>query len=154
MQTTVAVPPPEAFRVFTDELDQWWRRGRAYRIGDASSVLRLEPGVGGRLVETYQVKGRAKEHAFGEVTVWDPPARLVLSWRNVNFAPDEVTEVEVLFAPSARGTQVTIVHRGWAQIRGDHPARHGAEPGPFLAMMGTWWGTLATALRERLTPPA
>jgi uncharacterized protein YndB with AHSA1/START domain len=151
VQTSVAVPPAEAFRVFTEEIDAWWRRGLAYRIGGTSSTLRLEPGLGGKLVETYEIKGRSKSHAFGTVTVWQPPERLVLEWRNVNFAPGEVTEVEVVFAPSARGTQVTLVHRGWSKIRPDHPARHGRAPGPFLADMGQWWGGLVMDLRERVS---
>jgi len=28
---TVAVPPGEAFRIFTQEIDQWWRRGPRFR---------------------------------------------------------------------------------------------------------------------------
>ena len=28
----VDVPPAEAFAMFTDEIDEWWRTGPAYRI--------------------------------------------------------------------------------------------------------------------------
>jgi hypothetical protein len=56
--------------------------------------------------------------------------------------------VEVRFQPSPSGTLVTVEHRGWSRIRPDHPARHGLEVGPFLRMMGLWWGDLLSALRE------
>ena len=44
----VRVPPAVAFRVFTEEIDQWWRRGAKYRIaGKHRSVVHIEGGVGG-----------------------------------------------------------------------------------------------------------
>jgi hypothetical protein len=73
---------------------------------------------------------------------------LVLTWRAVNFAPEEETEVEVLFEPSPSGTLVTVCHRGWSKIRPDHPARHGQDVRAFLQGMGHWWGDLLTSLRE------
>jgi uncharacterized protein YndB with AHSA1/START domain len=84
----------------------------------------------------------------GRVKVWEPPQRLVLTWRALNFAPDEHTEVEVRFEPSGTGTQVTVQHRGWASLRPDHPARHGLEGAALSRMVGLWWGDLMSALRE------
>jgi len=83
------------------------------------------------------------------VTRWEPPELLVLEWRAVNFAPEERTEVEVRFEPSASGTRVTVTHRGWSRIRPDHPARHGAAPAAFIRTMALWWGELMSSLRER-----
>jgi uncharacterized protein YndB with AHSA1/START domain len=147
----VAVPPARAFRVFTEEIDQWWRRGLRYRIGRGRSVLHLEGKVGGRLYESFEKPGgKARIFETGQVTVWEPPHRLVLKWRAVNFAPAEQTEVEVLFQPSPSGTLVTIKHRGWSQIRPDHPARHQLDVPAFIRMMGLWWAELMTSLREHL----
>ena len=43
----VEVEPALAFRVFTEEIDQWWRRGSRFRVsGRSHGILRLEPGVG------------------------------------------------------------------------------------------------------------
>jgi len=78
----------------------------------------------------------------------EEPARLVLEWRNANFAPNERTEVEVLFEPAGGGTRVTVQHRGWAALRPDHPARHNLAGSAFSRMMGLWWGDQLTALRE------
>lgn len=146
----VEVPPDEAFRVFTEEIDQWWRRGLKYRVsGKHRGVMCLEPKLGGRLFESWTADGAEQAAATGLVTAWDPPTRLVLEWRNVNFSATEKTEVEVCFAPSPSGTEVTLVHRGWSDIRADHPARHGHDVPAFLRMMGMWWGEQLTSLRLR-----
>jgi uncharacterized protein YndB with AHSA1/START domain len=149
----VRVPPSEAFRVFTEEIDGWWRPGLRYRIGKHRSVVHLEPKLGGRLFESFQTAAGEKVKETGRVTCFDPPSRLVLTWRAVNFAPDEETEVEVSFKPSPSGTLVTVCHRGWSALRADHPVRHGQPPSVFLATMGRWWADLMTALRERVEPP-
>ena len=146
----VRVSPPDAFRIFTEEIDQWWRRGRAYRLaGKRGSVMCLEAGVGGRLLESYQLRGETRVVETGTVTVWEPPTRLVFEWRSVTFAEGERTEVEVEFAPSPSGTIVTVTHRGWAAIRDDHPVRHGAATRAFLADLGRWWGALLSSMRGR-----
>ncbi len=145
----VAVEPSVAFRVFTEEIDLWWRAGLKYRIGGKHrSVIRLEPGVGGRLFESFESRSGTRVFDTGRVTVWEPPTRLVFEWRAVNFARSEKTEVEVLFEPSASGTLVSVTHRGWSRIRADHPARHGHDVPVFLRMLGLWWGDLMSSLRE------
>lgn len=149
VSVTVAVPPAEAFEIFTCETDLWWRRGMRFRAGGRSpGALHFEPGVGGRLFEEFHGAAGPQLVEFGRVTVWEPPKRLVFEWRNVNFAPGEKTEVDVDFAPSGAGTRVTVVHRGWASLRADHPARHGEETVAFIRGMGLWWGDLLSALRE------
>ena len=145
----VAVEPEVAFKVFTEEIDQWWRRGVKFRAsGKHPGVLRLEPWVGGRLFESIETESGLREVQTGRVTGWEPPSRLVFQWQGINFAPNETTEVEVQFASSRSGTSVTLTHRGWNQIRGDHPVRHGLATKEFCEMMGKWWSDLMTALRE------
>jgi uncharacterized protein YndB with AHSA1/START domain len=144
----VAIPRAEAFRVFTEEIDQWWRQGPAYRpSGQTRGVLILEPGVGGRLYETFDGEAGTRVIETGRVTAWDPPGRLVFEWRSPTFAPAERTEVEVQFAASPSGTMVTVIHRGWAAIRPDHPVRHGHDVPSFIRQIGMWWASLLTSLR-------
>lgn len=150
-QVLVEVPPAEAFRIFTEEIDQWWRGGLRYRIGKQRSVLHLEPKLGGRLFETFHTSSGEKSKETGRITAWQPPARFVLEWRAVNFAPDEKTEVEVQFEPTRSGTLVTVSHRGWSQLRPDHPVRHGQPAPAFIRTMALWWGSLLSSLRERAT---
>jgi hypothetical protein len=145
---SVRVSPPEAFRIFTEEIDQWWRHGRKYRLGRGRSVLHLEARLGGRLYESFGEGPRARIHETGQVLVWEPPARFVLEWRTANFAPEEKTEVEVRFAPSGESTLVTVEHRGWSHIRPDHPARHGEAVPAFVRQLGLWWADLLSSLRE------
>jgi uncharacterized protein YndB with AHSA1/START domain len=148
VSVSVAVAPAVAFQVFTEEIDRWWRRGLRFRIaGKRRGVIHLEPGVGGRMFESVETVAGTRVFETGRVTAWEPPARLVFEWRAANFAPDEKTEVEVTFEASGDGTLVTVTHRGWAAIRGDHPVRHGLEVAGFLRMHGLWWGDLLTSLR-------
>jgi uncharacterized protein YndB with AHSA1/START domain len=145
----VAVAPAIAFEVFTQETDLWWRRGLRYRLaGRRPGSLRFEPGLGGRLFESFETPSGIQVYEAGRVTVWQPPSRLVFTWRNSNFVAEESTEVEVLFEPTHTGTRVTVQHRGWSAIRSDHPARHGLDDAAFSRMMGLWWGDLMTGLRE------
>lgn len=149
VQTFVAVSIQDAFEVFTLEIDQWWRRGRAYRVGGRSpGRLHLEPREGGRVFEQYGEDG-AGLHEIGRVLCFEPPCRLCFEWRGVNFAPGEVTTVEVRFEEAAGGTRVTLEHRGFAALRPDHPVRHGKAAPAFLRDLGLWWGQLLTSFRER-----
>ena len=146
---SVAVEPDVAFEVFTNETDLWWRRGVRYRLaGRRPGVLCFEPGAGGRLFESFETSSGAQVYEVGRVTVWQPPSRLVFTWRNANFSAEESTEVEVRFEPTRIGTRVTVQHRGWSALRPGHPARHGLEDAAFSRMIGLWWGDLMTALRE------
>jgi uncharacterized protein YndB with AHSA1/START domain len=143
--TFVAVAPDDAFEVFTDEIDLWWRRSIRFRVGGGkqSELCFVRDGQERRLVEHY-ANGT---HVIGKVLAWEPGKRVVFEWRLRNFAPDEVTEVEVRFEPMGEGTKVTLEHRGWDEIRGDHPARHGLHGHAFSAMIGTHWSELLTAMR-------
>ena len=145
---SVAVEPQLAFQVFTEDINLWWRRGPAYRIsrGDRG-ILHLEPKVGGRLFESFETAAGEKVIQTGEIKVWDPPSRLVFDWRAVNFAPHEITQVEILFEPTPTGTLVTLTHTGWSKIRPDHPVRHGEQTQAFLRSLGMWWGSLLTSWR-------
>jgi uncharacterized protein YndB with AHSA1/START domain len=150
VSVSVAVPPAEAFRLFTQEVNLWWRRGRRFRNAPgAAGIVHIEPGPGGRLFESFDTPGGEQVVEMGRTLAWEPPERLLLQWRAANFAPHEHTEVEVLFKPSAGGTLVTVLHRGWAAIRPEHPVRHGLPPPAFLRMMGLWWGDQLTSLRLR-----
>ncbi|MFT3773296.1 MAG: SRPBCC domain-containing protein [Minicystis sp.] len=154
----VAVTPEDAFDVFTTEIDLWWRQGPKYRIaGKRRGQLFFEGGTGGRMFETFETSAGSRTFEVGKVLVWDPPRRLELEWRGVNFKPGEITFVEVSFQPSGEGTMVTVRHRGWAALRDDHPVRHGLAGPAFIRMIGMFWGELMTSLREhvaaKVNPP-
>jgi uncharacterized protein YndB with AHSA1/START domain len=145
----VRVPQAAAFRIFAEEIDQWWRRGPQFRAtGPRRGLLHLEPRVEGRLYEAFETDAGERVIETGRVTAWEPPQRLAFDWRAVNFGASEWTQVEVLFQPRPSGTEVTVIHSGWSRIRSDHPVRHGKDTAAFLRTMGLWWAALLTALRE------
>lgn len=130
--TIVAAEPEFTFTVFTEELDLWWRHGPRHRTQGDRSMLRLESGVGGRLLKY----GGVEAVVLGEVLVWDPRRRLMLAWRR-GLDEGEATEVEVRFvAEGAGSTRVTIEHRGWDRVPEGHRARHGLVGHAFAAVVG------------------
>ena len=146
----LALSPLEAFEAFTQDIDLWWRRGPRFRnAGSEPGSVCMEPGVGGRVFESFDGPTGEVVIEVGRTQVWDPPHRLLFAWRFSNFAPGETTEVEVLFQPSASGCRVTVMHRGWSRVRPDHPARHGLAQAAFIRMIGLWWTDLLRPLAER-----
>ena len=98
----VDTDPKTAFSVFTEELDCWWIQG-PINFFDASRAyfMRVEPGVGGRIVEVYDgTTGEGKEVA--RITEWEPGERL--AWQS---GVDDVS-IEVTFASAGAGTRVEV----------------------------------------------
>ena len=98
-EVEVAADPARAFDAFTGEIDAWWVRG-AINFFDAARAIemKIEPGVGGRVLEVYE--GDALE--LGRVTAWEPGARL--AYRS---SVDD-SEVEVHFESVDGGTRVHV----------------------------------------------
>jgi len=118
--TVVRIDPANAFRLFTMEIDSWWKRGQRYRTGNGPMCF-----DSGRLLQGSDVVAR--------VLAWEPGVRLLLEWSAPPFLPGEITEVEVRFEPIGDGTRVTVRHCGWTRPKG------AAE---FRTVVGLWWGTL------------
>jgi uncharacterized protein YndB with AHSA1/START domain len=147
----VPATPARAFAAFTGEIGQWWRPDALFQFtrGRTDGTLAFEPGPDGRLVETYP-DGEA--FVIGQVRVWEPPHRLVMSWRQAGFAPDQVTELHVRFdavepAPgTAAETRVVVEHFGWDRIPSEHAARHGFPLAVIQLRFAEWWQSLLAAL--------
>ncbi|HEY7401583.1 MAG TPA: SRPBCC family protein [Actinomycetota bacterium] len=115
---TVNRAPEDAFRVFTRDLGTWWPVEHYSMAHDrdedgvkVESVV-FEEREGGRV---YEVMSDGAEGVWGTVLAWDPPRRLVLSWKpNLRDAPP--TEIEVVFTPDGGGTRVDLEHRGWERL--------------------------------------
>jgi uncharacterized protein YndB with AHSA1/START domain len=147
----VKVALADAFDVFTQEIDLWWRKGPKFRIaGQRRGSLTLEPKLNGRLFETFDHPKGSLTFQTGTVTHWDPPHALSFEWRGVNFKPGEKTLVEVRFTSEGEGTMVKLRHSGLSSLPAGHPARHGLDGAAFSRSMGLWWGELLTSLREHV----
>jgi uncharacterized protein YndB with AHSA1/START domain len=110
----VQAPRDVAWRVFTEKMGTWWPLAH-YKLGKAAAVdAVIEPRVGGRW---YERGDDGSTCQWGEVLVWDPPARLVLSWditADFQYDPSLKTQVEIRFiADGAGATRVELEHRGF-----------------------------------------
>lgn len=148
--TTVEVNRETAFRLFTEDVDVWWKHGPRFRgAGNGRSAMRFEGGEGGRLIE---VTDDSEVFVLGRIVVWQPDERLVFEMGGRDFGPDDAwPEVEVLFEARDGGsdaTLVTVVTRGFDAMPMSHPVRHGMDGEAFVSMMGVWWADLLGALRN------
>jgi uncharacterized protein YndB with AHSA1/START domain len=117
--TSVRLDPARAFDLFTARIDTWWpvethSRAANDLEGEGVKVERVEfqPGAGGTVLEHLS---NGQVLPWGEVLVWDPPARFVLAWKpNSNVNPP--TELEVRFTAQPDGTLVELEHRGWERL--------------------------------------
>ena len=100
---------------------------------------------GGRLVETL---AGGKVFEIGRVLAWEPPARLVFSWRQASFPPDLATEVEVRFEAVGEETRVSVEHRGFDRVPPASAARHGFPDAALLARLAEFWQAQLAGLRE------
>jgi uncharacterized protein YndB with AHSA1/START domain len=108
---TVQTSPDRAFEVFTRGMSRWWLKHYSINRGSPIKDVVIEPRVDGRW---YEIGEDGSSCDWGKVLVWDPPARLVLTWQitpEFCFDPDLVTELEVRFTPEGDGTQVSLEHR-------------------------------------------
>ena len=141
----VKAPPERAFSAFVGEIGAWWRPNGLFQTTPrAPGVLAFEAGEGGRLTETLE---SGKVFEIGRILVWEPPARLVFSWRQANFPPDLHTQVEVRFEAVGEETRVSVEHRGFDQVP-EGAARHGFPDEVLLMRLAEWWRALLTSYRE------
>jgi uncharacterized protein YndB with AHSA1/START domain len=111
MSFDVACSAEHAFGVWTGRIGTWWPPDHTV-TGQAELVV-LQSGIGGRI---YERASDGVEHDWGEVTVWEPPTRLVYLWHLRRDRAD-ATEVEIRFvALGGAATRIEIEHRGWERL--------------------------------------
>lgn len=142
----VKASPERAFAAFVEEIGDWWRPNMLFQTTPRPGRLAFEAGEGGRLIET-----RAGDKVFeiGRIRVWEPPRRLVFSWRQANFPPDLHTEVEVGFEAVGAETRVSVEHRGFDRVPAG-AARHGFPDQVLLVRLADFWRAQIAAVGERL----
>ena len=109
---SVAQPPEVAFRVFTEEVGTWWP-ARTHSVGEERvSAVVLEGRVGGRF---YERLDDGTEHDWGEITSWDPPERLGMTW-HPGRGPETAQQLVIRFLAEGDGTRVEVEHSGWETL--------------------------------------
>ena len=143
----VKASPARAFEAFTNEIADWWQPNGLFEFTqEDTGSLAFEPRQGGRLTMAL-ANGELFE--VGRIKVWEPPLRLVLSWRTERLAPDQSTEVRVSFEPMGEETRVTVEHLGWDAIPREHAARHGFPLDVFQLRLAEWWQVLLRSFSAR-----
>jgi hypothetical protein len=105
--------PAVVFELFTDRMSDWWPL-ESHSVGEKDAVgVRVEPGVGGRVIETTS---DGTEHEWARIKDWVPGERLEMDWYPGN-PSSQATHLEITFRQTAEGTEMTLVHDGW-QARG------------------------------------
>jgi uncharacterized protein YndB with AHSA1/START domain len=141
----VKTTPERAFAAFVGEIGAWWKPNGLFQTTPrAPGVLAFEEGEGGRLTETL---ANGKVFEIGKIVAWDPPTRLVFTWRQANFPLDLHTEVEVRFEAVGEETRVSVEHRGFDQVP-EGAARHGFPNDALLMRLAEWWQVLLGSLRD------
>jgi uncharacterized protein YndB with AHSA1/START domain len=130
MSFDVACSARHAFDMWTSGIGAWWPADHTV-TGRPDVVVVLQGGVGGRIFERTAA---GVEHDWGEVVLWDPPARLAYLW-HLRQDPADSTEVEIRFVDlGGRMTRVEIEHRGWERLG------HAADEAQFRNRAG--WDSL------------
>jgi uncharacterized protein YndB with AHSA1/START domain len=132
----VKASPERAFAVFTGEIGEWWRPSGLFQTTPRPGRLSFEPGPDGRLIET---RAGGKVFEIGRVLAWEPPHRLLFSWRQANFPPDLHTEVEIRFEAVGEETRVSVEHRGFDRVPADSAARHRFTDQLLLIRLAEFW---------------
>jgi ubiquinone/menaquinone biosynthesis C-methylase UbiE len=55
----------------------------------------------------------------GRITEWTPGERARLQWRQADWQPDILSEVEVHIEPTGTGSRISLAHHGWGGLIGD-----------------------------------
>lgn len=130
----VQVPQARAFEVFTARFGAWWPKTHHIAPVEMTEAI-IEPRSGGRW---YEKGVDGSKCVWGQVLVWEPPARIVLSWRlNSKFQLDDEmdSEVEVRFIPDGEGaTRVELEHRITA-VDAEEVAKQVSAPGGWGSLM-------------------
>jgi len=141
----VKATPERAFQAFVEEIGAWWRPNTLFQTTPRPGVLSFEPGEGGRLIETRE---GGKVFEIGAIRVWEPPHRLVFSWRQANFPLDLHTEVEVGFEAVGAETRVSVEHRGFDQVPAESAARHRFPDQVLLMRLAEFWRAQVAAVGD------
>jgi hypothetical protein len=113
MSFDVACSAEHAFSTWTGRFGSWWPSDHTMsRNADAAVVL--QAWLGGRI---YERTPDGREHDWGKITVWEPPARLAYLW-HLGRDQKDATEVEICFlAQGPASTRIEIEHRGWDRLQ-------------------------------------
>lgn len=122
---TVPTTPERAFRLFWQEMGQWWplaTHSISGMNGTPAAGVKVEPRLGGTIAE---IAPDGSLCPWGIITEWQEGAALAFTWQ-LNRPASEATQVRITFSTSDAGTRVRLVHSGW-EARGASAAEDRAN---------------------------
>jgi uncharacterized protein YndB with AHSA1/START domain len=123
----VDASPETAFRVFTEQIAEWWPLHKYGLFLEDRATVAFEDRGGWRLVEKAK---DGREAFWGEVLDYEFASRLRMTWHPGHSLEAMPTEIEVTFAADGEGTSVVLEHRGWEKCVGERrEARSGYDRG-------------------------
>ncbi|HEU5278774.1 MAG TPA: SRPBCC domain-containing protein [Gaiellaceae bacterium] len=123
----VDASPETAFRVFTEQIADWWPLQKYGLFLEQTAGVAFEDRDGWKLIETSK-DGRSS--VWGEVLAYEFASRLRLTWHPGKNVEEMPTEVELTFSADGNGTTVVLEHRGWEQMPEEtRGARSGYDAG-------------------------
>jgi uncharacterized protein YndB with AHSA1/START domain len=110
---TVARPADVAFKIFVEEMQQWWPLEKYSFLGPDATIT-LEPRAGGRF---FQTSPDGREYTLGEVLAYEPGERLTYTW--IHEHNKGTTIVDIRFTAVGSSTRLDLAHSGWETLSDD-----------------------------------
>jgi uncharacterized protein YndB with AHSA1/START domain len=124
---TVARPADVAFKIFVEEIQQWWPVQTHSFLGPDATIV-IESREGGRF---FQTSPDGREYEIGVVTRYEPGQRLTYTWNHGE--GKGTTEVDIRFIADGPSTRLEITHSGWENLT-DQTLASGYESGWNLVL--------------------
>ena len=109
----VDAAPETAFRIFTEQVSDWWPLDKYSIYLEEAETVGFEDRDGWRLIERAN---DGRENVWGEVLEYEVASRVRFTWHPGRDIGDEPTEVEVTFTADKDGTIVVLEHSGWENL--------------------------------------
>jgi Activator of Hsp90 ATPase homolog 1-like protein len=145
--TLVRSDVQHTFDTFVNTIGSWWPSGQFSAGRDRVRDVVMEQRQGGRVYETWD---DGTEVEWGELLVWEPPTRFVMTWTGTPVP----TEVEFTFAALGPAlTRVAVEHRGWESMTDEQLATDCALPGGYRSgAYAEGWTTILKSLADAVAP--
>lgn len=119
----------DAFRIFTQELGEWWPLDAGHSVLDGEAVTAfMEPTAGGRI---YERAADGREGDWGTVLEFDAPNGLTIRW-HPGYGSEMATTIVIRFeAIRNELTRLELIHSGWEA--------HGPDAGRIAGAYTTGW---------------
>jgi uncharacterized protein YndB with AHSA1/START domain len=105
VEVRVTAACERAFALFTEQIGEWWPVASNSVFGGTVAF------EGDELIERHGDKSAV----WAEVTRWEPPSALGLSWHAGHDA-SHTTDILVLFLSEGDETLIRLTHTGWERL--------------------------------------